>query len=280
MFSKLTNKLRAFRYQHYDQLLAKGKLDNNSRIKKFRFDKKWESRINLVLSSPENKVISRVTDAGIISNGFQVMHNGIRILTGGYYGLPIAKMLYLNKGVHEPEEERIFGEILSKIPAGATMIEMGSYWAFYSMWFLKEIKKGNAFMIEAEKENLEVGMQNFEANGFSGDFNQYYVSDEWKDGIPPTISLDEFVKLKQIQHVNIAHSDIQGFESAMLEGASHVLSHKMVDYFFISTHSNQLHRDCVKRLENFGYIIQHNIDLNNISSEDGLIVAYSPNVVK
>jgi hypothetical protein len=276
---RIGRKLYDAKYKRYERLLSTGQLDNNSKIASLRFDKKWEQRINLVLDSPENKKIPRNKDAGKIEGGFQIMHNGIQILTGGYYGLPIAKMLYLNKGVHEPEEERIFGEIIKKIPQDGVMIEMGAYWAFYSMWFLKEIKQGKAFMIEAEQENLEVGKKNFEKNGYTGEFEQFYISKvSNNEGPVPSITLDDIISKKNLTHVSIAHSDIQGYEVEMLDGAKKALAQKMVDYFFISTHGTDLHKKCLEILKQNNYKILHSIDLAEISSEDGLIVAVSPNI--
>ena len=52
-------------------------------------------------------------------------------------------MLLENKGVHEPQEEKAFLEVLNYVEKGSTMIELGSYWGFYSLWFNKKIKGKN-----------------------------------------------------------------------------------------------------------------------------------------
>ena len=119
-------------------------------IKSFFYNSNWvlrkrwgklnlsENRIEKVCSSPENNFIKRVPDAGKISNGWITMHNGIQVSALGYYGKGILNMLVRNLGVHEPEEERVFQEVLKYVQPGSTMIEAGSYWAFYSLWFSKE----------------------------------------------------------------------------------------------------------------------------------------------
>jgi hypothetical protein len=66
----------------------------------------------------------------------QVMHNGIRVLADGYYGEWMTRLIELCSGCHEPQEERVFHEVMARIPAVATMIELGGFWAFYSLWFL------------------------------------------------------------------------------------------------------------------------------------------------
>src|SRR3954464_7231994 len=68
----------------------------------------WPQRYKDVLSSADNAFIPRVPDAGKVIDGAQVMHNGLRIARGSYYGYPITRMLRLNRGVHEPQEERAF----------------------------------------------------------------------------------------------------------------------------------------------------------------------------
>lgn len=61
----------------------------------------WKMRINNVLSSPDNQFIPKVHDAGKIVRGKQIMHNGLLIHLGSYYGPEYSKMLLLSKGVYE-----------------------------------------------------------------------------------------------------------------------------------------------------------------------------------
>ncbi|MFQ5952839.1 MAG: hypothetical protein ACE5JK_05495, partial [Candidatus Omnitrophota bacterium] len=94
-----------------------------------------------VCAAPDNKYIPRDKNAGKIIDNNLIMHNGLKVRMGefAYYGDFAKIVLTTNKGVHEPQQERIFKEVLKYIPEGGTMIELGSYWAFYSMWFKKEI---------------------------------------------------------------------------------------------------------------------------------------------
>jgi len=114
----------------------------------------WKQRIQDVLDAPESKLIPRHENAGEIVDGLLVMHNGIKIDPLSYYGYPMRKMFMLSGGVHEPQEELVFGKVLEKLPAGATMVELGSYWAFYSMWFHKAIEQARCIMVEPEEEGL------------------------------------------------------------------------------------------------------------------------------
>src|SRR5688572_3556147 len=84
-------------------------------ILKYQLSETWQRRINDVLSCSDNQHIQRVPDAGKISNGKQVMHNGLKIFLGSYYGPEYSQMLFKNKGVHEPQEERVFNEVLKSL---------------------------------------------------------------------------------------------------------------------------------------------------------------------
>ena len=87
--------------------------------------------------------LPKVPRAGQIvsdENGrYQVMHNGLQVLAGGYCGQWMAEIIRRLEGHHEPQEERVFHELLGHIPAGSTMVELGSGWGFYSMWFAREV---------------------------------------------------------------------------------------------------------------------------------------------
>ena len=48
--------------------------------------------------------------AGRVIGPNQVMHNGLLICRDSYHGSPVRLMLGRNRGVHEPQEERVFGE--------------------------------------------------------------------------------------------------------------------------------------------------------------------------
>jgi hypothetical protein len=251
---------------------------NNTLLKDLNEDelRDWSQRIALVLSSPDNKKIKCVENAGTLKNGLLVMHNGIVIEPLSYYGYPILKMLLNNRGIHEPQEEYVFQEILKEIPVGATMIELGAYWSFYSMWFNKNIKNARNYMIEPC--NVEYGITNFKYNKLNGNFFQYYIADKPsinKDG-SVNISVDSFMKDNNIEFVDILHSDIQGYELSMLKGAHNLLTKRKVGYVFISTHSDDLHADCEALMDDMGFIRLCSANLQETYSQDGLLVYKNP----
>ena len=113
-------------------------------------------RFREVISDPLNLLIERVPQAGTIECNEVYLHNGNRVPVsdaGTYYG-PFSQLLVINRGVHEPLEEFVFQEVLKGLPASPLMIELGSYWAHYSMWFKKERPNAIAIMVELDPNNL------------------------------------------------------------------------------------------------------------------------------
>jgi hypothetical protein len=236
----------------------------------------WRKRINDVVSSPYNLAIPRCEDAGKLDGYTITMHNGVKVCAAGYYGSGILNMLIENRGVHEPQEESIFEAVIRGLPQDPIMLELGSYWAFYSLSLLNQRPKSRCFMVEPEAENLVSGQVNFRLNKRQGFFTQAFVGRDPKDD-PLTISVDSFCDEHNISYLDILHADIQGYELEMLEGASLMLSFKRVGHVFVSTHTNQLHYSCIDLLKEYGYTILEECDLNSTCSVDGLIVAKNEN---
>jgi hypothetical protein len=231
------------------------------------------NRFKEIISDPINGKIRRDINSGVIENDIVHMYNGIKIHKGCYYD-EFSDIFILNKGVHEPQEEYLFSLILDRIhEKNPVMIELGSYWAFYSMLFLKKFSNGKSIMIEPGKEEILSGMKNFEINDLFGEFINSHVG---IDGI----IIDRFIKDYAIEKLNILHSDIQGNEIDMLDGSEDSMKKALIDYFFISTHSNQIHYSCIDKLLNNNYHIISEVDLDSTYCCDGIIVASSPNLPK
>jgi hypothetical protein len=227
----------------------------------------WSQRIALVKESADNNLIPKHEFAGKIINDFLYLHNGIKIHKNSYYGYCMLRLLMENYGVHEPQEEKAFCDVLPFINKGSVMIELGSYWGFYSMWFNKEIN-GKNILVEPDYKNMLFGQENFKLNNMEGVFYNKFINsyDDEK-----TITVNKIFELEQLDRVAICHSDIQGYEFEMLLGCSKVL-HK-IDYFFISTHENNLHVKCIQFLKENNFQILCSANLDESYSYDGLIVA-------
>ena len=242
----------------------------------------WIPRIALVQACSDNQLIEIKDDAGIFNEAYYfVMHNGVLIEPLSYYGLPMLYLLTKNKSIHEPQEEFAFQEVLKLIPESSVMIELGAYWSFYSMWFNQKVRNAKNYMIEPE--NIFSGKRNFDINNLQGDFTQAYISDvsnyDKTISHTPTICIDDFIQEKNIDFVDILHSDIQGYEFLMLQGAKDLIANFKVGYIFISIHSNELHNQCSSFLEHYGYTLVCSSDLDESYSWDGLIVYKNPHYV-
>ena len=236
-----------------------------------------QQRLSDILISNDNAYLKKVPDAGLIKNGKQIMHNGIKIHLGSYYGPEYAVIFQASKGVHEPQEERVFAEVLKKLKPGATMIELGSFWSFYSMWFNKEVAGAKNFMVEPDSFNLGQGKRNFRLNKMKGTFIQAFMGKSSSASVPvPILCIDDIVKKYNIEFIDILHSDIQGFEYDMLLGSELTFTNKKIGYVFLSTHSNKVHYDCLNFLKSKNFVLIANADLDRTFSEDGLIVARAP----
>lgn len=206
------------------------------------------------------------------------MHNGLRVGELSYDGEGPRNLMILNRGVHEPQEERLFQEVLKTIPEGGTMVELGSYWAFYSMWFYREVKNANCFCVEPDKNNIEMGIENFKRN--FGIYpprvvfeNAFAGASDCSTRDVKMISVDSLLSRYSISKLSVLHADTQGAELDVLYGSHQALSQNRIDYIFLSTHTNELHRKCTEFLKNVNYDILADIDLLETYSFDGLIVA-------
>jgi FkbM family methyltransferase len=217
-------------------------------------------------------------------NRVQVAHNGLLVAAGGYYGDLITQIMERLKGHHEPQEEKAFHEVLKAVSPGSTMLELGAYWAYYSMWFQKTVPGARTFMVEPEKVALECGLKNFRLNELHGDFTRARIgrnsSSEWQaasrvdqNSEVPCVCVRDFVQGKNIERVTMLHADIQGFEYEMLRGCGDLIAQRKIEFVFISSHSLKLHFQCRKHLVRSGYTIIAEHTPKESYSDDGLLVA-------
>jgi hypothetical protein len=231
-------------------------------------------RFREVISDPLNLLIERVPLAGFVDGDQGFLHNGLRVPVAGpgaYYG-PFSQLLVINRGVHEPLEEFVFQEVLKCLPDAPSMIELGAYWGHYSMWLKQQRPNGKVILVEPEAACLKAGQDNFARNGFEGEFIQAFVG-------TGKFEIDDFFRNRKIRKLDILHTDIQGFEVEMLQGARNVLTRRRVNYLFISTHSQPIHQAVVNLLGEFGYRVEISSDYEaQTTSYDGLVFASSPDI--
>lgn len=232
----------------------------------------YYDRFKLILSDPVNSKIERVPNAGLVLDNLVTMCTGLKIIKNSYYD-SFSDIFLINGGVHEPSEEFIFYDIIKKLNNETpTMIELGSYWSYYSMCFLQQNPKGKCFLIEEDESCLNVGIEHFKINNYNGKFIKGKIS---KD----EINIDIFSKNNNINKIEILLADIQGYEYEMLQGCNNLIDNKLIDYFFISTHSQEIHYNCLNYLKNKNYKIIASSDFDNETfCYDGIIVACSSDI--
>jgi FkbM family methyltransferase len=223
----------------------------------------------------------------------QVLHNGLVVEADGYVGGWMTEIISNLKGFHEPQEEKVFYEVMKKIEKGGTIIELGTYWAYYSLWFAKAIKGAKAIGIEPDPTNRKLGERNAALNGIEGiefldgaagseDGKKVTIqmdSDSTKSVTTPIMSVDSLVKKYKIKKLDILHMDVQGVELDALKGAIETIKKGKLRFVFVSTHhylfsnSPMTHFDCLNFIkENGGHIIASHTIPESFSG-DGLIVA-------
>ncbi len=256
-------------------------------------DEKW--RIAMTAACADCDSIPKVDGAGTVvqAHGYrcQLMHNGVRVLEDCYYGRWMTELIRLLRGHHEPQEERVFHELLKHVHPGATMVELGCFWAYYSLWFQSRIAGAKTVMVEPDPNNLAVGRRNFAINNRLGTFIHARVGSASapaqpficeSDGVTrevPCICVDDLVRDEAIERLEILLVDTQGAELSALEGAVKTIEAGKLRFVLLSTHHHSISRDpilhqrCLQFLRKHGAHIISEHSIAESYSGDGLILA-------
>jgi hypothetical protein len=236
----------------------------------------WLERTRKIKVSSDDAKINCINNSENLKDGKLTMHNGIMIYSLSYYGTPVMRMLMENNAIHEPQKEILFQEVLKSIQENATMLELGCcYWGFYSMWFASKVKDSKIFLID-NHDGIARAKANFKMKGLKAEFMTGYIGKDNPESPMTITNVDKMRKDKSISFIDFLNSDIQGFELEMLETAPEMSTKRAIGFIFISTHSQELHYNCIDFLKQNGYIIICDTDLEDFFSEDGLIVARDP----
>ena len=251
-------------------------------------------RIRMTVGCHDCDAIPKVAGAGHVHEGpegrFQVMHNGVKIVEDCYGGPWSTELIRRLRGHHEPQEELVFHEIVRRAAPGTTMIELGCFWSYYSLWFSHAVPDARLLLLEPFAEHLEAGRRNLELNGVEGTFVQALVGERSDDSTfivgddrivrpVPTLSVDDFAARSGVDRVELLLIDVQGAELDALKGSSALIARGALRFVCVSTHHHEIandplmHQRCVRFLEEHGahIIAQHNV-IESFSG-DGLIVA-------
>jgi FkbM family methyltransferase len=251
-------------------------------------------RAALTASCRDTDIIEKVPNAGEIiehdGQRCQVMHNGVLVPEGGYHGDWMTQIIRDLRGHHEPQEEMVFHEVMSRLAPQGTMLELGCFWAYYSAWFLHGFSERRSFLVEPNEDKLAMGKRTFALNGAQGDFSLGYVGSaqsvqkpfvDWDGTVRdvPLVVVDRYTRDKGIDRLDVLHADVQGAEAHMLRGAQNLLTSHRIDFVFVSTHpggqreKGGIHGECLEILRGHGYEILTAHTPRQSFSVDGLIVA-------
>lgn len=254
-------------------------------------------RVLMTVSCRDSDPIPKVEGAGriVVVNGEeqQIMHNGLNVIAGGYYGDWMSHIIRGLNGHHEPQEELIFHHLLKYVRNGTHIVELGAFWAYYTLWYLKEIPRSTATCVEPDINHLNIGMRNSQINSFDDRIN--FVN-AWVGGADeesytamvetsnqaislPMMNMSSIKRITEGVPIELLHMDIQGFELPFIESITSHAKDKLVRFIMVSTHhscisgSKTTHVDCIDQLQTMGahIILEH--DVIESFSGDGLILA-------
>jgi FkbM family methyltransferase len=255
-----------------------------------------QTRIKMTLSCHDSDSIPKVAHAGQVfeENGsnYQLMHNGVKVLHGGYYGEWMSEIIQSLNGHHEPQEERVFHEVVKRAADDGLMIELGCFWAYYSLWFLKDHPHRKAIGLEPDASHLLTAQKNANINGLSEQISFVHglssmhsaesMNIQTESGQQlqlPGYTLVNLLARAEVARIEIAHCDAQGAESHVVDQMIELGKRGQLRFAIVSTHAYEItgdpltHQTCLQRLEAAGAHIIAEHDVHESYSGDGLIAA-------
>jgi len=253
-----------------------------------------DERIELAARCRDCDDLPKAAKAGQVceENGVrvQIMHNGIRVPADGYCGPWMTQLIARCQGHHEPQEERQFNAALQALPGDATMIELGSNWAFYAAWFLQGAPARRAVLLEPDPVNRAVGEHTMALNGLRATFvagtagavpcpPRPFITEQSGALLLPGFSVPQLMAMHGMARLDVLHCDTQGAELSVLTGCVELFRAGRIGFVFVSTHAPFIsndpltHQKCLELLQNAGAVIEAEHDAWESFSGDGLIFA-------
>lgn len=255
------------------------------------------SRTLMTLKCRDCDAIPKVPSAGRIvhENGqvVQVMHNGLRVIAGGYHGDWMSHIIRGLRGHHEPQEEVVFHTLLNYVRHNSLIVELGCFWAYYTLWYLLEIPGSRAFCVEPDPYNIEIGRKNTLLNGMENriTFIEAWVGSSTTKTMThatestqelrtlPCLDMPAVLDLTEGQTIELLHMDIQGAEVNFISSIEKAVQKRAIRFLVVSTHHSPIsgrldtHGECCDMIRSFGGHILVEHDVQESFSGDGLIVA-------
>lgn len=253
-------------------------------------------RANMTVRCRDTDAIAKVPDAGEVvqlpdGTDVQIMHNGVLVEAGGYFGDWMARIIKELRGHHEPQEEVAFDAVVRQVPEGGRMIEFGSFWSYYSLWFAKAVRGARNICCEPDPGNLALGIRNAKLNGVEPIFLQGAAGPVHREQIMfrtevigidvnvPAFTVDGLMAEHGWDSLDILHVDVQGHEMDVLHGALGAIQRGNLRFAVVSTHhwsisgNPDTHADCLRFLAEHGAHVIASHTVAESYSGDGVIVA-------
>jgi FkbM family methyltransferase len=255
-------------------------------------------RVAMTVSCRDADHIDKVRDAGTIreehGKRVQVMHNGVLVEAGGYYGDWMAEIIRCLRGHHEPQEEVVFDEIVRRLATEgmpATMIEFGSFWTYYGLWFCRSIPEARAIAVEPDPAYLEVGRRNAALNQLDNRVTfkhaavgvepeqdmQFRAESDGRSYTVPQCDLGSVLSTEGLDRVDLVLADVQGAETTLLLRGADLLRAGKVRFLIVSTHHHSIsgdpltHQSALRMLLDLGAHVVCEHSVPESFSGDGLI---------
>lgn len=254
-------------------------------------------RVELTVAVRDTDPIPKVPNAGevIVRDGerVQVMHNGVVVSEGRYHGAWMTEVIQRLRGHHEPQEELAFHTVLERLATSSqapVMLELGSFWAYYSMWAKHRIPSTRLVLVEPDAGNLAVGRHNLKLNRMDATVVQAAIGRDhdsqvtltWESDDQPhltrQVSVDGLMHDLGLSRIDLLLADVQGAETAMLAGCAAALAAGRIRFLVVSTHHHSIsgdpltHQRCLRILNDAGAHLVAEHTVAESCSGDGLIV--------
>ncbi len=255
-------------------------------------------RIELTCSCRDTDGLPKVPGAGEVHDGVQTMHNGVRVVAGGYYGAWMVEIIRRLRGHHEPQEELAVHAVLERLALTAgpapVVMELGAFWAYYSVWALHRLAGARSYLVEPDPAYLEVGRRNMALNGFEATTYQAAVGadappapfDCESDGLSRFVSTDGLGSLYRrfgLDRVDLLLVDVQGAETPLLAEGRALLERGAVRFLVLSTHHEvvsgdpRTHEGCREVvLGAGGHVIAEHTPGESVSGDGLLVASFDP----
>lgn len=252
-------------------------------------------RVAMTVACRDCDLVPKVPNAGRIEGSVdgpvQVMHNGLRVVAGGYYGQWMSEIIRGLRGHHEPQEELLFHHLLAHVLPQSIFVELGSFWAYYANWFLRANPLASAICVEPDLNHLAVGRINLRLNHRNAvlinaaagaaacEAMQVRRESDGRIVTIPCLDMDALLRTACAERIEVLHMDIQGAEHPFVVSMRNATAAGKLRFILVSTHHESIsgvattHEDCVAEIVAQGGAILAQHSVAESYSGDGLIVA-------